>query len=55
MKTDIRVAHPVSIFTAEVISYKFTLNSEIPSALKMETVMVSPYNTIHDETHKTTM
>jgi hypothetical protein len=40
---------------AEGITSKFMLDTEIPSALNMATVMVSPYNTIRDETLKTTM
>jgi len=45
----------VSIFRAEGITCRFMLNTEIPSALNMVTVMVLPYNTIRDETLETTM
>jgi hypothetical protein len=45
----------VSIFRAEGITSKFMLNTEIPSTLKMATIMTSPYNTILDETPITTM
>jgi hypothetical protein len=49
------VEHSVSIFRAEGITSKFMLNTEIPSVLKMATVIVSTYNTIRDETLKTTI
>jgi hypothetical protein len=52
--TNIGVEHAASIFRAEGIGSMVILKLEIPSALKVDTVMVSPYNTTRDETHKTT-
>jgi len=46
MITNIWVEHAVSILRAERITSKFMLNTEISSALKMATGVVSPYNTI---------